>query len=182
MKSEKTMAALMSGLLLALSLGAASARADAGHDHGEAPAAAGPSLPRFTAASETFELVGVLQGNEIVMYLDRYADNSPVRNAQIELELNGAKVPVKPHTEGEYHAALPEGMDGGNVSVAASITAGDDIDVLAADLDLGAGHAGAAAAAPAWKRHAPWAAALGALLLLALMAHRLRNRRMGDPA
>ena len=41
--------------------------------------------------SETFELVGVLSGKQITLYLDRFADNSPVRDAQIELEIGGAK-------------------------------------------------------------------------------------------
>ena len=37
------------------------ALAGEGHDHGDAPApVAGPALPRFTAVSELFELVGVL--------------------------------------------------------------------------------------------------------------------------
>ena len=63
-----------------------------GHDHGDAaPAAVGQALPRFSAVSETFELVGVLNGKQITLYLDRFADNSPVRGAQIELEIGGAK-------------------------------------------------------------------------------------------
>ena len=42
-----------------------------GHDHGEATTSAGgPALPRFTAVSETFELVGVLNGKQLTLYLD----------------------------------------------------------------------------------------------------------------
>ena len=51
-------------LLIALAVCVPMARAGEGHDHGsEAPAAASQALPRFTAVSEAFELVGVLSGN-----------------------------------------------------------------------------------------------------------------------
>ena len=60
------------------------ARADDGHDHaGPAPATAGAATPRFTASSEAFELVGVLQGRRLTLYLDRVADNTPVKGATI---------------------------------------------------------------------------------------------------
>ena len=36
--------------------------------------AAGTALPRFAAVSETFELVGVLDGKQVTLYLDRFAD------------------------------------------------------------------------------------------------------------
>ena len=63
-----------------------------GHDHGDAPAASsGPALPRFAAVSETFELVGVVNGKRLTLYLDRYADGSPVKGAKLELELGGVK-------------------------------------------------------------------------------------------
>ena len=59
----------------------------AGGDHGEAPASsAGPTSPLFAATSETFELVGVVNGKQLTLYLDRYADGSPVKNARLELE------------------------------------------------------------------------------------------------
>lgn len=51
-----------------------------GHDHGE-PAktsTAGAAAPRFTATSETFELVGVLDDKRLTLYLDRAIDNTPV--------------------------------------------------------------------------------------------------------
>ena len=42
------------------------ALAGEGHDHGETPAASsGPALPRFAAASEIFELVGVVKGKDL---------------------------------------------------------------------------------------------------------------------
>ena len=87
MKSTHLLAALsLAVLLLGTSM---SATAGEGHDHGDAaPAAAGTALPRFAAVSETFELVGVLDGKQVTLYLDRFADNAPVRGAKIELEID----------------------------------------------------------------------------------------------
>ena len=64
----------------ALALVGAVASAGEGHDHGdEAPgAASGPASPRFTAASELFELVGVIDGKRLTVYLDHAATNQPI--------------------------------------------------------------------------------------------------------
>ena len=72
---------LRKSFLLGLLLAASSlcSMADEGHDHGDAPTvAAVPAKPRFTATSEAFELVGVVNGKTITLYLDHAADNSPV--------------------------------------------------------------------------------------------------------
>ena len=91
---------LMGAVGLALSV--TTAWAGEGHDHGDAPVTTGgPALPRFTAVSELFELVGVVNGKQITLYLDRFGDGSPVKDAKLELELGGVKVPV------ESHAAIP---------------------------------------------------------------------------
>ena len=84
---------LIPAAVLALSLGfAMPVLAGEGHDHGDAtPVATGKALPRFAAVSESFELVGVLDGKQVTLYLDRFADNTPVRGAKIDLEIAGAK-------------------------------------------------------------------------------------------
>ena len=98
-----------SALFVAAFLVSAPARADEGHDHGDAgPAVSGEALPRFTAESETFELVGVLRGKQITLYLDRFADNSPVPGAQIELEIAGAKFTADQRGDATYEVVLPE--------------------------------------------------------------------------
>ena len=44
-------------------------QAGEGHDHGEAPATpTGSALPRFAATSDTFELVGVLDGHQVELF------------------------------------------------------------------------------------------------------------------
>ena len=58
-----------------------------GHDHGEASASAtGPAAPRFASASDVFELVGVVEGKRLALYLSRYGDSSPVKDARLEIE------------------------------------------------------------------------------------------------
>lgn len=93
-------------LLCAALFTTAPAWAGEGHDHGEtAPAAVGQALPRFSAVSETFELVGVLSGKQITLYLDRFSDNSPVRDAQIEFEIGNAKFKADKQGEDEIGRA-----------------------------------------------------------------------------
>jgi len=139
------------------------------HDHGDsAPAATGPALPRFAAVSELFELVGVLDGRQLTLYLDRTADNAPVTGAQIELEIAGAKfqAAVNGDVYGLELAAVPAP---GVLPVTATVTAGQDIDLLAGELEvLETAHLGETAHAHGWQEQAGWAA--GALAALAALA------------
>lgn len=174
------LAKLPLALLVAAILLAPPAWADEGHDHGDAaPASAGVVLPRFTAESETFELVGVLSGKQIKLYLDRYADNSPVRDAQIELEIGGAKFMAAKHGEDEYELVLPEAPKPGVLPVTATVTAGKEVDLLAGELDIHEGsHDDEAAHKNSWTEYTGWATAvLAALALLAWGARRIMGAR-----
>lgn len=164
-------------LLVASTLFAFAALAGEGHDHGgAAPTTVGEAVPRFSAESETFELVGVLSGKQITLYLDRFADNSPVRDAQIELEIGGAKFKAEKHGEDEYEVVLPEAPKPGVLPITVTVTAGKEADLLAGELDIHE-EAHTDAAAPSWTRHAAWAAAgLAALALLAWGARTVRVR------
>ncbi|MDQ5919115.1 MAG: hypothetical protein QG660_2230, partial [Pseudomonadota bacterium] len=94
--------AILAAALLAATM---PALAGDGHDHGEAPASAGgPAAPRFSSASDVFELVGVVEGKRLALYLSRYDDSSPVKNARLEIELGGVKIPVEAHGEGQFEA------------------------------------------------------------------------------
>lgn len=151
--------------------------ADAGHDHGApAPAAAGSGQPRFSATSESFELVGVLNGKQLSLYLDRAADNSPVKDAKLELELGGVKVDVKPLGEGEFTATLAQELKTGVTAVAATVVAGQETDLLAGDLEIrnNAPAVDTATNLP-WKKYGAWL--MAGLLTLALLAWGLRRVR-----
>ena len=81
-------------LLLALPVGA---NAHEGHDHGEQPkpSAQAGAAPRLEATSGPFELVAVLRGQRLLIYLDRFATNEPVVGAEISVE-----TPIGPQKAG----------------------------------------------------------------------------------
>jgi hypothetical protein len=155
------------------------AHAGDGHDHGDtAQVATGPALPRFAAVSETFELVGVLNGKQITLYLDRSADNEPVIDAQIELEIAGSKFKAEKHDD-VYEVVLAAAPQPGVLPITAMVTAGNETDLLAGELDLhDETHSDAAAHVHSWKEYAGWAAAgFAALVVLILIGRRLAARR-----
>lgn len=160
-------------LLVALQLAAAfavagPARASEGHDHGAAPAAAGRALPRFTAVSESFELVGVLNGTQLSLYLDRFADNAPVQGAVLELEIGGSKVTVEPRADGEFAATLVAALKPGVTPVTATIAVGNENDLLAGELDVhDPPHGDGAAHRHGWREWGTWM--VGGLLALVLL-------------
>jgi hypothetical protein len=174
--------------LVAAMLATPPAWAGEGHDHGNAaPPGVGKALPRFAAVSETFELVGVLSGRQITLYLDRFADNGPVRGAQIELEIGGAMFKAEKQGEDEYEVMLPEAPKPGVLPVAATVIAGNEADLLAGELDIHeAAPAEEVAHAHAWKEYAGWAVAgIAALVLLAWGGRRVigaRSARTGAAA
>ena len=149
-----------------------------GHDHGEesAPAATGAALARFAAVSEAFELVGVVNGKQVTLYLDRFADNSPVKNAQLELEIGGTVVKAVPHGEGEFEARLAEELKPGDINVIATVIAEGETDLLVATFDL---HTSIEANDEArthvhgWQEYAGLAG--GGLLLLAVLGWVVRG-------
>ncbi len=168
------------GLAAALLGACMPALAGDGHDHGDAaPAATGSALPRFAAVSETFELVGVLDGKQVTLYLDRFADNTPVRGAQIELEIAGAKFKAEKHGEDTYQVTLKDAPQPGMLPITATVTTGSEVDLLAGELDLHEqAHAEEPAHARSWKELAGWAAGgLAALAGLVFGGRRLISAR-----
>lgn len=169
----------LTAFCLVLLIGAPSTLlAEDGHDHGEAPAApTGPALPRFSAVSETFELVGVLDETHLTLYLDHAADNSPVQGATLELEVGGIKVDVEQHGEGEFEAILEEEPEEGEIAVTATVVAGQEMDVLAGELDIHHDeHGHESTQGPAWAKYGAWG--VGGLVLLALLGWAVRRARI----
>ena len=158
---------------------APNALADAGHDHGPAtPNAASPGLPRFAATSDLFELVGVVNGTQLTLYLDRSDDTSPVKGAKLDLELGGAKIDAKPGADGEYTATLAQSLKPGVTPVTATVTAGTESDLLAGEIAIAEPTQAETSPAPAWRRYAGWTAAGLALVgALAWFARRLAGQR-----
>ena len=164
---------LLTLVVLAALAGPAWAADEHGHDHDAPAAATGPALPRFSAVSEAFELVGVVNGKQLALYLDRFDDNSPVPDAKLELEVGGKKVPVSIHAPGEYEATLPEPLKPGVTPVTVSLDVRGESDLLAGEIDIHEDeHAEAAGAT--WMRYAAWGA--GGVVVLAAAAALARKR------
>ena len=136
-------------------------------------------MPRFAASSDLFELVGVLEGKSLTLYLDRAATNEPRPAATVELELGGRPLKPQAQADGSYTVALPAPLGAGVHAVAATVTDGDDVDLLAAELDVhGADHDDHGAPTSSGRRWAIGAGAvLGLGLLLALARWGLARRR-----
>jgi hypothetical protein len=157
-----------------------------GHDHaaGLVPNP-GAALPRFAVTSEAFELVGVLAGRQLTLYLDHATDNSPVKDAKLEIELGGSKVDVKAHGEGEFAAVLVRAPQPGVTPITATVHAGSEHDLLAGELDLRAAAHAEAAHVHSWREYALWIGAGIAALALALWGVRrflARRSRTGGAA
>ena len=149
-------------------------------DHGSEVAAAvsAGSAPRASAQSEEFELVAVLQDKQLTLYLDRYATNEPVPDAQIELESGALRAVATQFAPGAY--AIPrEGFaKPGKYPLTISVQAGDTGDLLTATLDLTAPVA-AVEQVPSSKTWAVWGAAGAALVVGAglVAVRRRKNNR-----
>lgn len=124
-------------LLAATALAAAAlATAHEGEDHGTpASPAVTQAVPRFEAQSELFELVGVLEGPKLTLYLDRYSDNTPITDAKIEVEAPSFKGEAVRAPDGTYTLAAEPLARPGRHALTITVSAGADVDLLAGELE-----------------------------------------------
>jgi membrane fusion protein, heavy metal efflux system len=122
-----------------LSLAADRAIAHEGHDH-RTDVATGqdvPASPRVMATSEHYQLVGIVEGEVLVIYLDRAEDNAPVTTASIEISIDGepfkAELDKKSAT---YEAIAPILRKAGSHEVLISLTDGSSQDLLVGTLHI----------------------------------------------
>ena len=103
-----------------------------GHDHGPPQAATGGSAaPRIAVHSEAYELVGILKGDQLVIYLDRFASNEPVTAATVAVTIGDAAdaVNAQARPDGTYVLTSPRLRTAGPVELIFAITgeSGDDL-------------------------------------------------------
>lgn len=150
-----------------------------GHSHGEAakPAMTVDVAPRTSAQSDEFELVAVLAAGKLTLYLDRYADNAPVPDAEVEIESGAFKAVAAQIAPGVYSVPGQAFAQPGRHPLTISVQAGDAADLLTATLDLALPAAGVEHA-HGWGEWTVWGAS-GALLLAGagLVAVRRRKRK-----
>lgn len=167
-------------LTVALSaLAHAGGDASDGHSHGEAaaPLMTVAGAPRASAQTEEFELVAVLEGKKLTLYLDRFATNEPVADAQIEVDSSTLKAVATHIAAGVYSLPGESFAKPGKYPLAISLQAGDVSDLLTVTLDLPPPVAGAAPV-DSWSNWAVGGA--GALLLAGAALVAVRRRRSGN--
>jgi multidrug efflux pump subunit AcrA (membrane-fusion protein) len=106
---------------------------DEGHAH-EAAASSSTQSPRIIATSETYQLVGILKEGKLTIYLDREADNSPVKDARIEVSHGDLSIVADKNADETYSISAAEFSNAGEYDLNFSIADGDKADLLGAVL------------------------------------------------
>ncbi len=176
MKHVRTIFVSMAFLMTALAY--AGGDSSDGHSHGEAakPEMTAGIAPRTSAQSDEFELVAVLAEGKLTLYLDRYADNAPVPDAEIEVESGTFKAVAAQLAPGVYSVPGQAFAQPGKHPLTISVQAGDAADLLTATLDLAAPAAGVEHA-HGWGEWTVWGAS-GVLLLAGAGLVAVRRRKM----
>jgi RND family efflux transporter MFP subunit len=168
---------------------------EGGHDDDDAARAllAASTFPRVAARSETYEVVGILKGDRLTLYLDRAESNAPVTGAAIQVTIGTRDaVAAEPTPDGAYTLPLGGPLGAESIEVVFSIVGPDGDDLLIGTLQQPRPPEAVAAApgAPgwaAWTRHVPPPldnpVVLGfALVVLAGTFNEFRRRRLIAPA
>jgi hypothetical protein len=124
-----------------------------GHTHAPPEAVLTTAIaPRAQARSEDFEVVAVLEGRHLVLYVDRFASNAPVSQARVEVEGAGLQGAASETLPGTYVIDIATAMLPGRYPLMISIEAGETSDLLSATLDTSlpatVGHEAGGRAAP----------------------------------
>lgn len=175
-------AVMFAGALLAL---VSLASAHDGHDH-EPVATPLPVTvsPRAVATGDEFEAVAVLKGGELLIFVDRFADNTPVTTATVAVTVGMLELKAPPAADGTYRVAWPATAKSGRHDVVINIQDGATADLLIATLDVpqiaSTPEHGTAGGLTSWMQRtfggSPIKIVLGALALIALAAFLVRVR------
>ena len=172
--------ALPAFALFALAAGPAPLHAHEGHDHADKSAAEAGSLasPRVVAVSESYQLVGIVEGEVLVVYLDRAVDNAPVTTSTIEISLNGQPHKAEPQSNGTYEITAPILKRAGQIEVLANIADSGTSDLLVGALTIApsAGSNATKATRTAIGERLLLAGAVAGLALLGLVGFRRWRR------
>jgi cobalt-zinc-cadmium efflux system membrane fusion protein len=129
--------------------GTTDVKAHEGHDLASVDAsAASRSQPRLATDSEIYELAAVLDGQRLVIYLDRFEDNAPVTDAHITVSINDEMVAAESVANGTYAVVSKLFERGGVFELVFDIKASEGDDLLIGKLSLPAANAASALAGP----------------------------------
>lgn len=138
-------------LLFIFGANAPSVLAGPGHDHGPEPAA-GPMRmsPRVVATSDAYQFVGIVEGEALVIYLDRAGDNEPVTRAKLEVALDGENLAAEPMPDGTYEVVSKRLKKPGTIEVLITLAEGTANDLLVGSLVIPGSAPASQSTAPSW--------------------------------
>lgn len=171
----------LGALLLAAASLAAHGHGDEPHGDDPHPATTAATGPRFEAATESFELVGRLEGGALTLLINRFETSEPVSQAQVELESGDLKAVARyDAAQGSYVVQDRKFVQAlsrpGEHALVVSVLAGQEADLLEATLYMLEPAAPAQAQASRWTA---WIASVAAVLMAVFLASwLLRKRRM----
>ena len=175
-------AAIMLGIGLVLAGMSVAAWAD--DDEGDSPAASptAPPDPRIAVESEDFELVGVAKGEQLTIYLDRFADDQPVVGATIEVDAGDGQTVTATAAgdDGVYTAAAPWVAQPGRHDLVFTVRSDQGADLLAGTLGIPAPESGGLAHVSFLEGH-PSFGVVGAFVL-GLLTMFGASRLTGSPS
>jgi len=119
------------------------AHGDEDHSKDGTPAAQAQTVgqPRIETFTESFELVGQLQGKELSVFVDKYETNEPVLNGKLEVELGALKTVGQYRQERGDYVIADEGFvkalaAPGKHALVFTLTAANESDLLEATVDV----------------------------------------------
>jgi len=140
----------VAALAIGLLVGPTIALAHGDEDHGAPPTTAVTTAqPRVSIHSEQYELVGVLRGPWLDVYLDRFGTNEPVTGAKIAMTISDEETTAEPSPGGTYKVASAKFAGSGRLELVFAITAPSGDDLLIGTLALPDRAAAPVASAPA---------------------------------
>ena len=137
---SRAMLSAMRVMMLAVLVHLAGASGALAHSEAAPAAAAVPAAsvlePRGEVATADVELLGIVEGLRLIVYLDHYATNVPIDGAKLSLERNGESVDAQPAGEGAYRFDLPWLATPGTHDLLFTVITADLSDLLTATLDI----------------------------------------------
>jgi RND family efflux transporter MFP subunit len=136
-----------------------------GHEDDDATRSAltSSTYPRVTAHSELYELIGIVRGERLSIYLDHVATNEPVADAKVKAAIGDTGlVDAEAAENGVYTLSFPRLARTGSLEVVFSVTATSGDDLLVGALTLPSDTAPSDAAASSatlsssWISSIPW--------------------------
>ena len=167
--------AIIAAAILLIAPAIVSANGDDDHDHGATANASAPvgAKPRIEARTATVELVAAVDGDDLTIWIDGWADNAPITNANVNVTIDGQSQPAK-SAGGVYTLSDPKLESAGAHQLAFLITRAGAIESLSAELVVP--QAKATAAAGGWTY---WFVAAGIAVLAIFGLIFRRSRKAG---